>query len=336
MSVRITDIAFCLPDRVVHNAELHADNPLWEIDRVAARSGVESRRIARDDETALDLVFAACGALFERNPDVRERIDALLFCTQSPDHLMPPNSCLLHERLKLRDEVFAFDFTLACSGFVYGLGIAQGLLDGGLARCVLFATGDTYSKFIHPRDRSARVLFGDGAAVSLLEPGDERHGMRDLIYGTSGKGHECFWIPAGGGRMPRSAATAVEMPAGGGSARTLENIHMNGMGVLSFVNSKVPKQVRALLERNRLSVDDIDLFVFHQASALALDSLERALKIPPAKVYRKLSDVGNTVSASIPIALRYALDEGRLRPGDLVVLCGFGVGLSWASALVRM
>lgn len=336
MSVKITDIAFHLPARTVTNAELHADNPLWEIELVAARSGVESRRIARDDETALDLAVEACRELFERQPGARERIDALIFCTQSADHIMPPNSCLLQERLSLREEVLAFDFTLACSGFVYGLAIAQGLIDGGLARCVLFATGDTYSKFIHPKDRSARVLFGDGAAVSLLEPGDAQHGMRDLMYATSGKGHECFWIPAGGCRMPHSAVTALEVPEGRGSTRTLENIHMNGMSVLTFVNAKVPKQVRALLERNRLSVDDVDLFVFHQASAFALDSLERALKIPPEKAYRNLRDIGNTVSASIPIALRSALDEQRLRPGDLVVVCGFGVGLSWASALVRM
>ena len=336
MSVKITDIAVHLPERSVSNAELRADNPLWEIDLVAARSGVESRRIAGDNETALDFAFEACRALFARHPDARERIDALIFCTQTADHIMPPNSCLLHDRLGLRDAVFAFDFTLACSGFVYGLGIAQGLIDGGVARCVLFATGDTYSRYIHPRDRSARVLFGDGAAVSLLEPGDAQHGMRDLIYGTSGKGYDCFWIPAGGCRMPRSATTGVEAPESGGSTRTPENIHMNGMRVLAFVNSKVPQQVRALLERNQLSIDDIDLFVFHQASALALDALERALKIPPAKVYRKLRDIGNTVSASIPIALRCALDEGRVRPGDLVVLCGFGVGLSWASALVRL
>jgi 3-oxoacyl-[acyl-carrier-protein] synthase III len=336
MSVKITDIAFHLPRRTVTNAQLHADNPRWEIDLVAARSGVESRRVAGADETALDLAVEACRALLDRHPEARKRIDALLFCTQTPDHVMPPNSCLLQERLGLRDEVFAFDFTLACSGFVYGLGIAQGLIDGGIARCVLLVAADTYSRHIHPRDRSARVLFGDGAAVSLLEPGDAQHGMRDFIYGTSGKGHDCFWIPAGGARLPRSAATAMEEAESGGSTRTLENIHMNGMGVLAFVNSKVPKQVRALLERNQLSVDDVDLFVFHQASALALDALERALKIPPAKVYRKLSDIGNTVSASIPIALRCALDEGRVRSGDLVVLCGFGVGLSWASALVRM
>ncbi len=336
MSVKITDIAVYLPERVVSNAELHKEHPLWEIDLVATRSGVESRRIAGADETALDLAFAACGVLFDRHPEARERIDALIFCTQTADHIMPPNSSLLHERLRLRDAVFAFDITLACSGFVYGLGIAQGLIDSGIARGVLFVTSDTYSKLIHPKDRSARVLFGDGAAVSLLEPGDAQHGMRDLIYGTSGKGYDCFWIPAGGCRIRRSDATAAPEPERNGSTRTLENIHMNGMGVLSFVNSKVPKQVRALLERNRLSVHDIDLFVFHQASALALDALERALKIPPAKVYRNLSIIGNTVSASIPIALRGALDAGRARPGDLVVLCGFGVGLSWASALVRL
>ena len=247
MSVKITDIAVHLPQRMVSNAELQADNPLWEIDLVAARSGVESRRIAGTDETALDLAVEASRALLDRHPAARDRVDALIFCTQTPDHIMPPNSCLLHERLGLRDEVFAFDFTLACSGFVYGLAMAQGLIDGGVARCVLLATGDTYSRYIHPRDRSARVLFGDGAAVSLLEPGDAEHGLRDLMYGTSGKGHNCFWIPAGGARMPRSAATAVAAPESGGSTRTLENIHMDGMGVLGFVKSKVPKQVRALL-----------------------------------------------------------------------------------------
>lgn len=336
MRVAVKAIASHLPERVLTNEELGAANPSWDMALVGKNTGVLSRHIAREDETAFDLALTACQKLFEQESGLRENIDAILFCTQEGDYVMPPNACLLHDKLGLPDGVLAFDFNLACSGYTYGLAMAKGLILGKTATNVLLVTSHTYSKFIHPKDRSAMVLFGDGAAVSWVGAAQGDEGVLDLDCGTSGKGWDKFWIPAGGYRTPRSAQTRSQPNADKGDFRTAENIHMNGMGVLAFVNSKVPPSVRKVLERGSLTVDDIALFIFHQASALALDTLERRLKIPPEKNFRNIEHLGNLVSASIPIALQDALSRGDAKAGDLVVLGGFGVGLSWGTALIRV
>jgi 3-oxoacyl-[acyl-carrier-protein] synthase-3 len=336
MRPAIKAISTYLPERVVTNEELAADNPSWDMDLVGKKTGVLSRHIARDDETALDLAIAACHKLFERVDSARTAIDAVLFCTQEGDYVMPPNSCLLHAELELDERVLAFDYNLACSGFTYGLALAQGLMLAGTATNVLLVTSHTYSKLIHPRDRSAMVLFGDGAAVTWLAAAEGEEGLVDVDMGTSGRSWRDFWVPAGGARTPRSARTSQQPHVEDGDFRTPENIHMNGMGVLAFVNSKVPPSVERVLERQGLGHHDIDLFVFHQASAMALDTLERRLKIAPDKNFRNLERVGNLVSASIPVALHDAVESGRVAQGDLVLLSGFGVGLSWATALIRM
>ncbi|MEI6620766.1 MAG: ketoacyl-ACP synthase III [Actinomycetes bacterium] len=300
-----------------------------------ARTGVFSRHIAAPEETALDLALAACRNLIRRNPELHALVDGIVFCTQSPDYIMPPNSCVLHRELGLRDGVFAFDTNLACSGFVYSLALARGLIAIGTCSNILLVTADTYSRYINPKDRSARSLFGDGAAVTWVRSATDP-GVLDLICETSGKGFEKFYIPAGGARKPLAGTPVVISTDASGNARTAADIHMDGMGVLSFVNSKVPGQIRRLLDRNSVSVTDIDLFIFHQASKLALDSLARLMKLPEDRVYRNLETIGNTVSASIPISIAQARCENRINIGDLVLLSGFGVGLSWGSALVRM
>ena len=309
MPAAISGIAYALPAKVVSNADLAMEHPDWDMARVEVRTGVLRRHIA-DSETALDLACRAARELIRDHPAAQEA-DAILFCTQTPDYVMPPNSALLHEYLGLPDKVFALDFTLACSGFVYGLAQAQGLIAARIASSILLVTADTYSQLIDPHDRGPRVLFGDGAAVTWITSGDR--GLVDVAVATSGRDHRAFMVPKGS-----------------------KVLHMDGMQVLGFVQSHVPAQVSELLARNGLSVEQVDLFVFHQASRLALDSLRRALRIPEGRMYSNLERVGNTVSASIPIALRDAVDEGRVGPGSRVVLCGFGVGMSWASAIVDL
>jgi len=330
------DIASHLPNQVVTNAELSEAFPAWDMDRVAKRAGVLQRHVAGPAETALDLGVAASRALLDRHPGLVDQIDGIIFCTQTPDYLMPPNSCVLHGELGLGDDVLALDTNLACSGYVYSLALAEGLIVAGTCTNVLVVTADTYSRLINPRDRAARTLFGDGAAASWVRAtADERTGLIDVLCATSGNGYDKFFVPAGGARTPRSADTAREQVDGSGNVHTEEDIHMDGLGVLAFVRAKVPTQVRALLDREGLMVADLDLVVFHQASKLALDVLTKALKLPEERVFRNMASIGNTVSASIPISLEQARSEGIIAPGSLVLLCGFGVGLSWASALVR-
>lgn len=336
MRIKIEAIEYYLPAKIVSNEDLKVENPSWDINLLESRLGVAKRHIADNNETALDLALQACKKLFAKNKDIKSQIDSIIFCTESPDYIFPPNSCILHKMLELSDDVFAFDFNLACSGYIYGLALAQGLICSGNAKNILLINADTYSKYINKQDRSTRMLFGDGAAVSLITTSNSTQGLIDIQCSTSGKDYDKFIIPAGGCRKPKSVETSLPVVNKSGNVRMLEDIHMDGMGILVFVNSKVPLHISSLLERNGLTIDQIDLFAFHQASKMALDSIERLLKIKPGKVFCNLKEIGNTVSASIPILLKDALDKGRVSTGDKVVLSGFGAGLSWGTAIIEI
>jgi 3-oxoacyl-[acyl-carrier-protein] synthase-3 len=333
----LRDIAVDLPAAVVSNDDLAREYPSWNLQKTRHRSGVLKRRIVDKDQTALDLAQAACQSLFKRHAGLASKVDAIIFCTESPDHVVPPNSCILHGALDLPTSVLALDITHACSGYVYGLGVAKGLMAAGLAQQILLITSETYSKHINRGDRATRVLFGDGAAVTWLsvEAAEGAGELMDISLATDGKGYESFIVPAGGMRRPKDAETAVEKEDRNGNRKSPENIHMNGLAILNFVKTQVPPQIQELCARQGIEPSDVDLFVPHQASKLALDSLCSALKIPEEKMLCNLEELGNTVSASIPIALASAQAEGRLRPKQKVLLSGFGAGLSWGSALLQ-
>jgi len=331
----IQDIAYALPDTVVTNEDLGRENPDWNMSRLGNRTGVLRRHIAGPGQTALDLGLQACQRLFDAHPECPEKVDAIIFCTESADYFLPPNACVLHGKLALPERVLAFDVDLGCSGYPYCLGLARGMLLSRMAANALLVTADTYSKFIDKNDKSTRVLFGDGAAASWITACDDAKGIIDVECCTSGQFYEKFIVREGGcrngfGRTPPGPQTGA-----GRRAKPPGTIHMDGMGILAFVNAKIPAHVNSLLERNGLGMKDVDLFVFHQASQMVLDTLPRLMKISPEQTYSNLARVGNTVSASIPIALKDAVDAGRLAPGDTVVVCGFGLGLSWGSALLQ-
>jgi 3-oxoacyl-[acyl-carrier-protein] synthase-3 len=334
--IAIERIACAFPDKCLTNDELRASYPEWDFERLEKRTGVVRRYVAADGETALDFAVRACEQLDAQGSLHPADIDAVIFCTQSPDHVMPPNACLLHGRLGLKPQALAFDITLACSGYIYALQLGGSLIQSGAASRVLVATADTYTRFIHPGDRATRCLFGDGGAVSILAESGNGRGIRHIRCGTAGSQAGKFIIAAGGMRLPRSAETTRETVDRSGNIRTAEHIHMDGLGVLSFFNATVPRSVRDILAENGLTMDDVDLFVFHQASQVALDSLANALQIPREKMVFDLAETGNLVSASIPVALSRAFQSGRAKQGQLALLCGFGVGLSWGTALVDL
>jgi len=336
MKATIAGIDFALPKRHVTNVDLAREHPDWDMEKIAERAGVFERRICASDETALDLGQRASETLLERLAVPRGDVGALIMCTQSPDHIMPPNACLLQHRLKLPTSIPAFDFTLACSGYVYGLFLAKSLIVSGAADSILLVTADSYSRYLHPEDRSTVTLFGDGGAATLVRGAEEGCAeIGDFCIGTDGGSAEIFAIRAGGARLPRSPETAEIAVDPGGSASSPEHITMDGARVLAFVRKRVPAVVNELLAKTNESLDDIDLVIFHQGSAMTLDYVERWLSIPPEKAFRNIATVGNTVSASIPIALRDAELAGRLESGMRVMLVGFGVGLSWGACLVN-
>ena len=334
MGVGINCIEYYLPEKILANEDIQIDHPSWDVTKVGEKSGVFKRHIAGPDETAFDLAVKAVEKIF-LNTDIKaSEIDGIIFCTQSPDYIMPSNSFLIHKRFGFSTNVWAFDYNLACSGFVYGLTIARGMIETGMGKNVLLITADTYSKYINKEDRSTSLLFGDGAAATIISK-SEREGIVDIELASFGAAYESFYIPAGGTRVPKSIETKSLSYDHSGNIRSLEDIHMNGFAVWKFISKTVPEQIKTLIARNNKTIDDFDLFVFHQASKLTLDSLIKALKINKQKVYLNLDRVGNTVSASIPIALKFAEDEGKLKKGDTILLSGFGVGLSWGSMILK-
>lgn len=334
MGVIIKAIEYHLPEKIVTNEEMQRQHPQWDMETVGKKSGVFQRRLAKEEQTAFDLAREAVEKLFSSGHVSPANVQGLIFCTQSPDYIMPSNAFLIHRHFKLAQEVWAFDYNLACSGYVYGLAIARGMIQTGMAQNILLITADTYSKYIHPNDRSTSVLFGDGAAVSLISA-EPAGGIIDVELASAGSEYDSFYIPAGGCRRPQSAETKQLTVDRSGNETTPEDIQMNGFGVWKFISRTVPGQIKTLLNRNGLGVNDIDFFGFHQASKLTLDSLFKALEIPENKAYTNLTGIGNTVSASIPILLKDAERDGRLERGNRVLLSGFGVGLSWGSLLMK-
>jgi 3-oxoacyl-[acyl-carrier-protein] synthase III len=331
----IDEIEYFLPKNKVSNEDFLEKNKDWDIDSIKKTTGVSTRYYTDPNETALDISFKACINLFNKKPELKEKVDALIFCTHSSDYIIPSNSLILHGMLNLSEDVFAFDYNLACSGFVYGLGISEGLLKSGIASHILLINADTYSKYVNDKDRSTKVLFGDAAAVSYLRKSDENNGMLDILCSSSGKHSKKIIIPAGGMRLPKSSDTKIEEKDKNGNIRSLEDLHMDGFGVFSFINSKIPQQIKKICKKNQISLEEIDLFIFHQANKMGIDSITRILKINPEKVYSNIHNVGNTVSASIPLALKDAIIQNKIKTGDLVLLSGFGTGLSWASCIFR-
>lgn len=315
MFAAIRAVEYHLPEGAVTNEELARDFPDWSVEKIAAKTGIRRRPVAAPGERASDLAAAAARKLFASGACRPDEVDFLLLCTQSPDHALPTTACLLQDRLGLPTSAGALDFNLGCSGFVYGLSLAKGLVETGQASNVLLLTAETYSKYLHPQDRGVRALFGDAAAATLVQARPEPAAgglpwIGPFVFGTDGRGKEHL-IVAG------------------------EHLHMNGPEVFSFTLRAVPPAVGALLARAGRSMADVDLFVFHQANRYMLEHLRDKLGIPPEKFVVALSDCGNTVSSTIPIALKEAAGAGALPPGRLVMLVGFGVGYSWGATLVR-
>jgi len=333
----IQSIACYLPERMLDNAELVKHFPHWTEEKIVRKLGIARRPIAAEGETATDMAVAAAETLLENGSCKHKEIDFVLFCTQSPDYFLPTSACLIHERLGLPKTCGALDFNQGCSGYIYGLSLAKGLIETGAAKKVLFLTSETYSKYINADDRSSRPLFGDGAAATLLaatSTGEEPIGP--FVFGTDGGGADLLIVPSGGHRLPSSEATALEQPDGKGSVRSLNQLKMHGPGIFSFAVDKVPPMVEELLQKSGKSREDIGSYIFHQANKYMLDRLQELCHLKGTNFFNDMMYRGNTVSSSIPIAMVDARRSGVLKSNEWVMLVGFGVGLSWGATLVKI
>ena len=331
----IKSIAYYLPEKILTNQDLEQVYKEWSSDKIYNKIGIKQRHIASDNEHISDMAEKACNKLFEENDIKPEEIDFILLCTQTPDYLLPTTACILQHRLNIPVTCGALDFNLGCSGFVYGLGLAKSLIISGIAKNILLVTSEAYSKHINDLDKSTRTVFGDAATAVLVSSDENKVGIEQFVFGTDGSGAENLIIPSGGTRMPRTTETAKDQVDEAGNTRSQDNLYMNGPEIFNFTIKAVPKLVNDLLDCNGYSGDQIDYFVFHQANKYMLDYLRRKIKIPEDKFYINMADTGNTVSNTIPIALKNAEKEGKIKKGDKIMIAGFGVGYSWGGTIIN-
>jgi 3-oxoacyl-[acyl-carrier-protein] synthase-3 len=305
--------------------------PEWAVDKITDKVGIKKRHIVSDHETAVDLAVIVAQRLFAQGIH-KETIDYLLFCTQSPDYYLPASACIIQDRLGLSNEIGALDFNQGCSGFIYGLSLAKGLLVAGIAKNILLLTGETYSKRLHPKDKGNRSIFGDAAAAALIASEGFAE-IGEFSLGTDGSGAGNLIIKTGGARKPEKV-NVVEFDESN-NPLSPDYIYMNGSEIFSFTLRAVPALVEKTIEKNNIDKEELDLYIFHQANKYMLDFLRKKIKIDENKFYIYLSEVGNTVSSTIPIAVYEALKDGALTKGMKVLLAGFGVGYSWGGCVLR-
>jgi 3-oxoacyl-[acyl-carrier-protein] synthase-3 len=323
MNAVISAVEYHLPQTIQTNEELAAQFPHWQVQQIAEKTGIHARHISAENELASDLAVVAARKLFDSGAAAPADIDFILLCTQSPDYLLPTTACLLQSRLGIPTTAGALDFNLGCSGYVYGLSLAKGLIETGQIRNLLLVTAETYSKHIHPEDRTVRLVFGDAAAATLIQAGQSPDvGIGPFVFGTDGTGAPNLIVRKGALRHINSPDLPLDMC-------------MNGPEIFAFTLNTIPKTVHRLVAAAGKSLAEVDLFIFHQANAYMLEHLRNRLEIPAEKFFVELRDIGNTVSASIPIAIKQAQRVGRLCSGQLAMLVGFGVGYSWSATLVR-
>lgn len=327
----IKAISYYLPEGTVTNEELVQEFPEWSVDKVAQKVGVDTRHIAASQETAGDMAEKAARRLFEENNILPTDIDFLLLCTQSSDYFLPSTSCILQHRLGIPTSAGAFDFNLGCSGCVYGMAVAKGLIAAGIANNVLLLTAETYTKYLHPQDKSNRSIFGDGAAACLISTEGFAE-IGEFSLGTDGSGANHLIIKTGAARQ--KSATGVCMEDEEGHNWYDDYLYMNGSAIFNFTLDAVPQMMSQILEKNRLTKDEIDYYVFHQANKFMLNTIRKICGLPKDKFYINLSQTGNTVSSTVLIGLKDCLDNGMFSSGSKVMITGFGVGLSWGGTIL--
>lgn len=328
----IKAISYYLPEKVVTNEELVKEFPEWSVEKVAQKVGVNSRHLAAEEETAGDMAEKAARKLFEEYKIDPKTIDFLMLCTQSPDYFLPSTACVLQDKLCIPTSAGAFDYNLGCSGCIYGMAMAKGLIAAGIAKNVLLLTAETYNKYLHPSDKSNRSIFGDGAAACLIST-DGFAEIGEFSLGTDGSGANNLIVKTGAARQKDATGKFDEDEEG--HIWYDDYLYMNGGNIFNFTLEAVPVIMKEILEKNGLEKDQINYYVFHQANKFMLNTIRKICVLPKDKFYVNLVTTGNTVSSTVLIGLKDCIENGRIKDGDKVMISGFGVGLSWGGTILR-
>lgn len=332
METYIQAISYYLPEKILTNEEIVQDFPEWTVEKINSKIGIKNRHISAKNETASDMAVKAAEKLFTEYAVDKNSIDYLIFCTQSSDYFLPTTACIIQDRVGLETSVGAIDINLGCSGWIFGLSVAKGMIMGGMAHKVLLLTAETYSKFLHPRDKGNRTIFGDGAAATLI--GTE--GIAEIgnfTFGTDGSGAENLIVKTGAARC-RNLLNDLHFDDFG-NPKSSDYLYMDGAEILNYTLDRIPTLVYEVLKKNGMEMDDLDLHVYHQANKYIANLQRRKLKISEEKYYCFYENVGNTVSSTIPIALKEALDDGSIKKGFKVLSVAQGLGYSWGGLILR-
>ncbi|MCL4539966.1 MAG: ketoacyl-ACP synthase III [Bacteroidetes bacterium] len=332
MSIGIRHIEYYLPERTLTNddfAHLGVDP-----DFMKTRIGIRERHIAAQDESVGDMAVKSCLKLLDKNKIKPEDIPLLILCTQNPDYLLPTTACIVQDRLGLPKASMCFDINMGCSGFIYSTAVASALMGNLGFEKALVVTSEAYSKVINYNDKTVATLFSDGAAATLLEKECKKSRFRGFNFGTDGSGYQNLIVPAGGSKVKRSSDTAIVKTIRPGIERSAENLYMNGQEITKFVFDQVPGSIQQVLDGCGTSISQIDRFIFHQANKYILEALTSKMRLDKRRVYIDLTS-GNTVSSTIPIALKRQYGEMASPQDALILLSGFGVGYSWANAILE-
>ena len=333
MSSYIKAISYYLPKNSLTNKKLSSEFPDWSADKISNKTGIYSRNIARNDEFVSDLAINASLNLFKDYSINKEIIDFVILCTQSPDYFLPTTACIIQDKLGLSKNIGALDFNLGCSGFVYGLALANGLIKSNAANNVLLITSETYSKYLNKQDKHNRTIFGDAAAACLVTSKISLAKVKKFVFGTDGSGAENLIVKNGASRNPLK--NGIDDVNDKGYFKNDNNLYMNGQEIFKFTSNSLPKLIDDCLKKNSLKLNDVDLFVFHQANKYMLNYIRRKIKIPDEKFFIFLENIGNTVSSTIPIALSAAIKSNRIQKGMKVLIAGFGVGYSSGATVLK-
>ena len=323
---QIGPIAVHFPSRVETADAWAAEHPEWHVPELMEKTGIHCRYISAENETAADLAYQACQKLFSQNNIDPLSIDYLLVCTQSPDYPLPTTACLLQDRIGMRTSSGALDFNLGCSGFVYGLGLAEGLISSGQCNRILLLTAETYTKYVDQDDRALRPIFSDAAAATLIESSPTKS-LLGFEFGTDGKGANTLIVSDGGSRPSQDAIEPKRR------RRWNSRLYMDGQSLMDFTVVAIPDLIRSILEKSQLSFDQIQQLLMHQATRKMLEMLQQALQVDDNRLPIRLANRGNTVSSTLPILIDDLRSEGVLGPGQKHLLIGFGVGWSWAGCV---
>ncbi len=330
--VTVRGIAVAVPECVVENAD-NTCFPQDEVNEFISVTGIERFHVAGSECCTSDLSFAAAEKLIAELGWERNSIELLIFMSQTPDFVVPNTATIMQDRLQLSTSCAAFDMSLGCSGYLYGLSTASAYLSNGVFKRALLLCGDTLSKTVNPNDKTTAMLFGDAASATAIEYDVASNGLRFLL-GTDGSGAEDIIIPNSGYRNPVSIDSFVDKKDSEGKTRNSRNIFMKGMDVFSFGINKAPFAVKEI--RSYFDIDDteIDFYVFHQANKMMNEMVRKKLKIGKEKVPYSLKNFGNTSSATIPLTLVSELRDKLISDSNTLLLCGFGVGLSWGACIL--